>query len=293
MGVIASIGNIYFVYQFLKKLVTPFEKTEAFKLGIIDEKGKILKRRRDLETSDEKSAYNLSDTLVWNLKKILGKIPFGKSKLASYAAALWLIKEQDNGKIFVNEKELEAQFFDYFEKLQSDELSENVYDNVTDKIAIGILQAYDEEQASHEKFLELATEYTGLSKKYIQEEFLTMTLPFDETINREIEQYLNEDTPVSNAGSGNVAMRGLPLGDPPKGMVMKRFAGIDVFAVNPSLYSKSNNKKKKYDRYSRYVGEDEAGEYIRMFARKYPKKPIIVMDSVTGCMQFLRHGFGK
>ena len=104
MGIIASIGNIYFVYQFLKKLVTPFEKTEAFKLGIIDEKGKILKRRRDLETKDEKSAYTLSDTLIWNLKKILGKIPLGKTKLASYAAALWLIKEQDNGKIFVNEK---------------------------------------------------------------------------------------------------------------------------------------------------------------------------------------------
>ena len=291
MGVIASIGNIYFVYQFLKKLVTPFEKTAAFELGIIDEKGKILKRRRDLETKEEKEAYNLSDTLVWNLKKILGKIPLGKTRLASYAAALWLIKEQDNGKIFVSEKELEAQFFDYFEKLQSDELSENVYDNVTDKVVIGILQAYDEEQISHAKFLTLANEYTGLTKKYIQEEFLTMTLPFDETINREFEQYVNEDTPVT--GTVGVATRGIPLGQPPKGVVMKRFAGMDVFAVNPSLYPKSNNKKKKYDRYSRYVGEDDAGNYIRMFARKYPKKPIIVMDSVTGCMQFLRHGFGK
>ena len=291
MGVIASIGNIYFVYQFLKKLVTPFEKTDAFKLGIIDEKGKILKKRRDLETSEEKSAYNLSDTLVWNLKKILGKIPLGKSKLASYAAALWLIKEQDNGKIFVSEKELEAQFFDYFEKLQSDELSENVYDNITDKIAIGILQAYDEEQESHAKFLTLANEYTGSTKKYIQEEFLTMTLPFDETINREFEQYVNEDTPVT--GTVGVATRGIPLGQPPKGVVMKRFAGMDVFAVNPSLYPKSNNKKKKYDRYSRYVGEDDAGQYIRAFARKYPNKPIVVMDSATGCMQFLRHGFGK
>ena len=291
MGIIASIGNIYFVYQFLKKLVTPFEKTEAFELGIIDKDGKILKKRRDLETKEEKAAYNLSDTLVWNLKKIMGKIPFGKSKLASYAAALWLIKEQGNGKVFVDEKEMEKQFFDYFEKIQSDELTENVYDNVTDKVVIGILQAYDEEQASHSKFLTLANVYTGLSKKYIQEEFLTMTLPFDETINREFEQFLNEDAPVT--ATGGVATRGIPLGTPPKGVVMKRFAGIDVFAVNPSLYPKANNKKKKYDRYSRYVGEDDAGNYIRMFARKYPKKPIIVMDSATGCMQFLRHGFGK
>jgi len=68
MGIIAGIGNIYFVYQFLKKLVTPFNKTKAFDLGIIDEKGKILKRRRDLEGDEEKDANNLSDTLVWNLK---------------------------------------------------------------------------------------------------------------------------------------------------------------------------------------------------------------------------------
>ena len=291
MGIIASIGNIYFVYQFLKKLVTPFEKTKAFEMGIIDKDGKILKRRRDLETKEEKAAYTLSDTLIWNLKKILGKIPLGKSKLASYAAALWLIKEQGNGKIFVNEKELEKQFFDYFEKLENDELTESTYDNVSDKMVIGILQAYDEEQESHSKFLTLANMYTGLSKKYIQEEFLTMTLPFNETINEEFEQFLNEDAPVTAVAG--VATKGIPLGTPPKGLVMKKFAGMDVFSVNPSLYPKSRHGKKRYDRYSRYVGEDEAGNYIRAYARKYPKKPIIVMDSDTGCMQFLRHGFGK
>ena len=94
MGIISGIGNIYFVYQFIKKLVTPFEKTDAFKLGIIDKDGKILKKRRNLEGSKEKDAYTLSDTLVWNIKKLIGKVPGGKSKIASYAAALFLIKEQ-------------------------------------------------------------------------------------------------------------------------------------------------------------------------------------------------------
>ena len=73
MGIISGIGNIYFVYQFIKKLVTPFEKTDAFKLGIIDKNGKILKKRRDLEGSKEKEAYTLSDTLIWNIKKLMGK----------------------------------------------------------------------------------------------------------------------------------------------------------------------------------------------------------------------------
>ena len=70
MGILAGIGNIYFVYQFLKKLVTPFEKTKAFELGIIDDKGKILIRRRDLKTQDQKEAYALSDTLIWNIKTL-------------------------------------------------------------------------------------------------------------------------------------------------------------------------------------------------------------------------------
>ena len=236
MGIIKTIGNIYFVYQFLKKLVTPFKKTKAFELGIVDEKGKILKRRRDLETDDEKDAYTLSDTLIWNLKKLIGKIPGGKTRIASYAAALFLIKEQSGG-YKITDEEIELQFFDQFEK------------------------------------------------EYNQD------LEFDQTTLRRLETALSEDMPVTS--TAGVATVGIPLGKPPKSLVMKKFAGMDVFSVNPSLYPKSNRGKKKYDRYSRYVGEDEAGEYIRCYARKYPNKPIIVMDSISGCMQFLRHGFGK
>ena len=236
MGILAGIGNIYFVYQFLKKLVTPFNKTKAFELGIIDEKGKILKRRRDLEGDEEKSAYNLSDTLIWNIKKLMGKIPGGKSRLASYAAALWLIKEQQDG-YKITEEELELQFFDMFEKMYNNDLE------------------------------------------------------FDSATLKKFEDVLYEDSPTTAMGGGNIAVRGIPLlKKPPKGLVMKRFGGIDVFAIDPTYFQKSRLGKKKYTRYSGYVGEDEAGEYIRAFARKYPKKPIIVMDSSTGCMQYLRHG---
>ena len=120
MSIVSTIGNIYFVYQFLKKLVTPFEKTKAFELGIIDEKGKILKRRRDLKTKDEKEAYTLSDTLIWNIKKLLGKVPGGQSRIASYAAALFLIKEQ-HGDYKITDEELELQFFDKFEQMYNND----------------------------------------------------------------------------------------------------------------------------------------------------------------------------
>ena len=111
MGILKTVGNIYFVYQFLKKLVTPFEKTKAFELGIIDKKGKLLKRKRDLETQEEKDSYTLSDRLIWNLKRLLGKIPGGKSRIASYAAALWLIRESNNNEYHINPEKIEQDFF--------------------------------------------------------------------------------------------------------------------------------------------------------------------------------------
>ena len=86
--------NAFVIFQFIKYLATPFDKTEAFKLGIIDEKGNYLKKQRDLKTTDEKKASNIFTRLVWNIKKLLEKLPFGKSKLASIATALFLIKEE-------------------------------------------------------------------------------------------------------------------------------------------------------------------------------------------------------
>jgi hypothetical protein len=84
-----------FVYalRFLRLLTMPWRKTEAYKQGIIDNKGNKLKKP---ETSKEKNAYNTFHKLVFNIRRLLGKIPFGKSTIARYGAALWLIKEKTN-----------------------------------------------------------------------------------------------------------------------------------------------------------------------------------------------------
>ena len=90
--------DLFVAYCFLRILTTPWKKTDAFKLGIIDEKGKILKKKNKLKGSEEKEAYTMFDRLVWKLKRLLEKISFGKTRIASYAAALWLIKEENNFK---------------------------------------------------------------------------------------------------------------------------------------------------------------------------------------------------
>lgn len=87
-----GIVDLFMIYMFLKRLVTPFDKTKAFELGLIDAEGKRLKKA---STPEEKAALGYFDKLVFNLKRLLGTIPGGKSRIASYAAALLLLREQD------------------------------------------------------------------------------------------------------------------------------------------------------------------------------------------------------
>lgn len=85
--------DLVLAYKFLKNLVTPFEKWDAYKLGLIDKDGNILKERRDRLQQNEKDALGYFDVLTLNLRKLLGKLPGGKSTIASYAAAYLLLKE--------------------------------------------------------------------------------------------------------------------------------------------------------------------------------------------------------
>ena len=85
--------DLFVTYRFLKLLVTPWNKQEAFKLGIIDKNGKALKRARDLGKEEERASFTLLHRLVFNCKRIMSKIPFIRSQLGTYAAALFLLKE--------------------------------------------------------------------------------------------------------------------------------------------------------------------------------------------------------
>jgi hypothetical protein len=93
-SVLTRTADTVYAFRFLRLLTTPWTKLKAFKLGIIDKHGKVLKKQSDLATDDEKSCYNLFHRLVFNIKRLLNKLPFGKTTIASYVTALWLLKEQ-------------------------------------------------------------------------------------------------------------------------------------------------------------------------------------------------------
>jgi hypothetical protein len=208
----ANLVDLYTVYRILRKLTTPFEEWDAYKEGVIDAEGNIIKKPDDRVTQDQRDSLSPLDVLILNLKKILNKLPFGKSKLASYGAAMFLIKEEDN----LTEENLEQRFIAY---LNSQELREEIV-NVTGPNVAGT---------------------TG-------------------------------DPPV------------------PKKIMMRRFANSDVFVVDTERYMKARLGKRKFLKYETYVGNDDVGNAIREYGRKYPKKPIILQDDKTGSMIFLRYG---
>jgi len=96
MGIVGTGVDYYLVYRFIKALVTPFKSTKAFKLGIIDDEGNILKKHKELKTSEEKKAYGYFERMVWNIKKMVGSVPIIGDKLGSFAAAAYLILKEDS-----------------------------------------------------------------------------------------------------------------------------------------------------------------------------------------------------
>jgi hypothetical protein len=86
------VVDLFLVYQFIRRLATPFNKWDAYEAGVIDDKGNILVKKKDRD-SKQKKAFGVFDVMVLNMKKLLAKLPGGGSRLASYAAALYLIKE--------------------------------------------------------------------------------------------------------------------------------------------------------------------------------------------------------
>jgi hypothetical protein len=113
--------DLIITYRVVKLLVTPFEKQEAFKFGIIDKDGNVLKKFRKLKTEKERKAYTMLHRFVFNLKRILKRVGLG-SKLASFAVALGLLIKED--KNYIEHKSLiESAVISYLKET-------NQYDNL-------------------------------------------------------------------------------------------------------------------------------------------------------------------
>ena len=130
--------DLFVTYRFIKLLTTPFEKTDAYKLGIIDENGNRVmpppvnnvrqKVPEPLRTTAEKNAYTILHKLVFNIKKIFSKVPGLRTKVGTYAAALFLLK--DTFKESVDDADMfEKEFMKYL-KEEGVELDNSISEEV-------------------------------------------------------------------------------------------------------------------------------------------------------------------
>jgi len=103
MGIFNRATDYYLTYKFIKALIQPFSKTDAYKLGIIDDEGNILKKKRDLKTDEEKNAYGFFNRMVWNLKKLIQKVPVIGRSLGSLAAATYMFFKEDYDPVQLDE----------------------------------------------------------------------------------------------------------------------------------------------------------------------------------------------
>ena len=126
--------DLFVTYRFLKLLTTPFEKTDAFKFGIIDANGHRIKKPKstkvavELTTSELKNSYTILHKLIFNIKKLFAKVPGLRTKVGTYAAALFLLK--DTFKEHVEDPDMfEKEFMKYLKenKIELDrDISEEV-----------------------------------------------------------------------------------------------------------------------------------------------------------------------
>ena len=126
------IVDLFLVYQFIKRLATPFKEWKAYELGIIDENGNQLKKRKNFTRREEKDAFGIFDIMIMKLKRLLEKVPGGKSRLASYAAALYLIKESEE-----------------IQKYEEDLLTEEYVEGKLDEYMSMVVSMYSDDSINH------------------------------------------------------------------------------------------------------------------------------------------------
>jgi hypothetical protein len=122
----AGAVDLVLVYQFIKRLTTPFNETEAFKLGLIDENGKRLKKAK---SNEEKKAMSYMDRLIFNLKRLLAKIPGGSTKFGTFAAALFLLKESSSPKDSYTEEELAEALIENMDMLEENKTYKKLFED--------------------------------------------------------------------------------------------------------------------------------------------------------------------
>lgn len=243
----------FYSFRFVYLLTQKWEDTDAYKLGIIDKDGNILKKRETLQTTEEKKSYTKFHHLVWNIRRLLEKVPFAKMSIAKYATALWLLKEETGYN---------------FESLFQTHLLENnivIPDIIT-----------EQKDSDFTKY----TKVFNIDFMIVKEELVLVS---------EMETVANIDIVDKPLGKKKILTRtDEDLGDIPVIEPDEHFAGNPVFHCDSDTFHNCRMGKSRYAKYKTYVGEDEIGEKIKTYSKANLDKSIILKNKHDGSMIYLR-----
>ena len=90
--VLESVSSFILAYKIIKDIGTNWKDFDAYKLGLIDDKGSKLKSP---ETKEEEESYNSYNKIIFNLKRLIGKT-VGSNQFAQRAVSLLLLRESIN-----------------------------------------------------------------------------------------------------------------------------------------------------------------------------------------------------
>ena len=109
-----GLVDTYLAYKFIKMLATPWKKMDAYKMGIIDKKGKRIKSKEaDEAVRKAGSKYTNIHKVIINIKRLVSMVPGGKTRLGGAAAAIWLLREEAKKMGVENENLIESTFLEW------------------------------------------------------------------------------------------------------------------------------------------------------------------------------------
>jgi hypothetical protein len=263
-------ADTIYAWRFLRLLTMPWTKTGAYKAGIIDKDGNTIKKP---ETSSEKKVYNIFHRLVFNIRRLLAKIPLGRSTIARYGAALYLIKEHTG----LDEKTLGA--------ILEKEIGWNPMSHTNENVD------YDRDVIYGFTAEGEILDTTTLSENIISAEQVGTS--FGEPVFKYKNSYFtfnsktnmkNEDAPSMSAGV--VAGKQPPMRNMPP---LTRSLNWKLFDVSPDTFRKFSTGRKKFERWKKYLNLDDQYESeIYQYAKSKPKNTIVLRCSETGALRAIR-----
>jgi len=275
MGLLLRAADAAYTFRFLRLLTKDWDTTEAFKLGIIDASGNKLKKA---ETSEEKSAYTLFHRLVYNVKRILEKVPAGARKVATYASALYLLKahtEHDEDVI------LEALGLD----------REALTENPTPEFEPMIEQRYQlNKDIMIPSTLDIAaakgsavTILRSLGTNFGVEIFEARHSLSDTTI------FISAYDIAADLQEAEAQMTTADVPDIPKPLTHYNGTAYQTFNVPSDVFRKFAAGRKKFQRWKMMLDlTDEKQAVIHHFTRKHPNALVVLQDETTGALRGVR-----